>query len=90
MEIWTHYPHYSKAVEKVTNQTLEKDLATLDDLFGRDQLSYGATPEDVKREALKQLEIEFRDKRDEVAEFMVAANPYEHSVCLRGLEVNTQ
>jgi hypothetical protein len=71
VEIWKHLPGYSDARDRVQAQTLEEDLRTLDDLFGRGNLRYGATPDDVKQEALKQIEEEFRDGRNENAEFFV-------------------
>lgn len=70
-EIWNHLPGYSEAISKVRGQSLEDDLALIDDLFGRDNLHYGATPEKVKEEALRQLEIEWRSERNERAEFFV-------------------
>lgn len=68
-EIWKHWPEYPAARERVQNQTLEEDLRTIDSLYGRERLQYGATPEEVKAEALRQLEIEFRSERNEAAEF---------------------
>ena len=70
-EIWKHWPGYAEAREQVQRQTLEQDLQTIDALYGRDGLRYGATPEDVKAEALRQLEIDFRSERNEQAEFWV-------------------
>jgi hypothetical protein len=67
-ELWKHHAGYAKAHETVLAQDLAHDLATLDELFGRDSLSEDATPEDVKREALRQLEIEWRSERDELGE----------------------
>lgn len=71
MEIWKHYPGYSEARQKVMAQSLEDDLKIIDDLFGRNELHYGATPQDVKNEALRQLEIEWRSERNNMAEAMV-------------------
>jgi hypothetical protein len=71
-ECWKHWPEYAEARAQVQTQTLEQDLATLDALFGRDNLRYGATPDEVKEEALRQTEIEFRSERNEAAEFHVA------------------
>lgn len=68
-EIWKHWPEYPEARAQVQKQTLEQDLRTIDALFGRDNLRYGATPEEVKEEALRQTEIEFRSERNELAEF---------------------
>lgn len=72
VEIWKHYDGYSEAREKCQHQSLEDDLAMIDDFYGRDNLKYGATPEDVKEEALRQLEIGWRSERNESAEFHVA------------------
>jgi hypothetical protein len=72
MAIWKHYDGYSEARERVQRQSLTQDLETIDSLYGRDQLKYGASPEDVKAEALRQLEIEWRSERNESAEFHVA------------------
>ena len=71
-EIWKHWPEYPAARERVQAQPLEADLALIDNLFGREKLAYGATPADVKAEALRQLEIEFRSERNEAAEFHLA------------------
>lgn len=72
-EFWKHHPGYAEAREKIQSQTLEQDLETIDSLFGRDNLKYGATPEDVKAEALRQVEIEFRSERNASAEFAYLA-----------------
>lgn len=45
-------------------QSLEDDLELIDTLFGRDNLRYGDSPEAVKREALRQLEREWRVPED--------------------------
>lgn len=63
-EVWKHHQGYAEAIEKVKQQSLEEDLRLLDDLFGRDNLRYGDTPETVKQEALRQVEIEWRSERD--------------------------
>ncbi len=74
MEIWKHHSGYSEAREKVRRYTLEDDLELLDSLFGRRNLRCGATHEDVKEEALRQLEVEWRSERDESAEFHALLN----------------
>ena len=51
---------YSTAIALVEAQGLDDDLSLIDNLFGRDALAYGATPADVKAEALRQLEREWR------------------------------
>ena len=51
---------YNQAVETVKRRSLEEDLELIDDLFGRDNLKYGDGPMDVKAEALRQLEREWR------------------------------
>lgn len=71
IEIWKHWPGYADAVAKVKEQTLEQDLQTIDDLFGRDRLRYGDGPEHVKLEALRQVEIEWRSDRNYEAEVFV-------------------
>ena len=60
MQIHKHYQGYWEARKRIANQTLEEDLDLIDNLFGRGTLCYGATPEQVKAEALRQLEIEWR------------------------------
>ena len=54
-----YYPGLNDARETIRKQSLQEDLRTLDSLFGRDNLRYGATPEEVKEEALRQLQKEF-------------------------------
>jgi hypothetical protein len=51
---------YLEAKASVENQSLEEDLELIGLLFGRGRLKYGATPDEVKAEALRQLEIEWR------------------------------
>lgn len=68
---------YHEARAKVEAGTLSDHLALLDDLFGRDALRYGATDEEVKQEALRQLEREWTDpawERDNVWVGAVAAS----------------
>lgn len=72
MEIWNHHKGYFDARETVMNQSLEEDLSLIDALYGRDTLPYGATPEQVKEETLRQVEIDWRCNRNELAECMVA------------------
>ena len=67
MAIYKHYDGYQAARQKTLDQSLEADLALIDALYGRDELSYGATPEEVKQEALRQLEIDWRDEVNEEA-----------------------
>jgi len=71
-EIWKHYRGYAKVRAKVQLQTLAQDLKTINSLYGRDALRYGATPEEVKAEALRQIEMNFRSERNEDVEFYVA------------------
>lgn len=68
-EIWEHHCGYGEARRKVEEQSLEDDLGLIDSLFGRDNLSYGDGPAEVKAEALRQLEVEWRSERNERAEF---------------------
>lgn len=67
MTVYKHYDGYQEARQKTMDQSLEADLSLIDALYGRDELDYGATPEEVKQEALRQLEIEWREKVNEEA-----------------------
>ena len=60
MKIWNHHEGYKEAKINVQNQSLDADLKLIDDLFGRDNLNYGMNAGDVKKEALAQLEKEWR------------------------------
>lgn len=71
IEIWNHHKGYLEAYKNVLAQDLAADLKLIDDLYGRDELSYGASDEEVKEEALRQLEREYRSERNERAEFFV-------------------
>jgi hypothetical protein len=71
MQIWRHYPGYTEAINQVRQQSLQADLSLIDNLFGRENLTYGATDVEVKAEALRQLEIEWRSERDELSELFV-------------------
>lgn len=71
-EIWKHHPGYAEARAAVQAQSLEDDLALIDNLFGRDNLRYGDGPEEVKAEALRQVEREYRSERNEWAECILA------------------
>lgn len=51
---------YNEARERVRKQSLEEDEALIDSLFGFENLRYKATPDEVKREALIQLERDWR------------------------------
>jgi hypothetical protein len=52
-------PGLNAARQKVESQSMDEDLRLIDDLYGRDNLKFGDTPADVKREALAQLERDF-------------------------------
>lgn len=67
MAIFKYYDGYYEARQKVLTQPLEDDLKLIGALFGRGDLDSDATAEEVKREALRQLEIEFRDCVNEEA-----------------------
>jgi hypothetical protein len=71
MEIWNHYEGYSKARASVLENSVEEDLELIDALYGRDNIPYKATPAEVKAEALRQMEIDWRSERNEKAEFHV-------------------
>lgn len=71
-EIWKYHEGYTEAREAVKSQSCEENLKLIGDLFGFDRLKFGDGPEDVKQEALRQIEIEFRSERNEQAEFLVS------------------
>ena len=56
-----HYEGYGDERRKVEAQSIDDDLRLIDALYGRDNLHYGDGPREVKAEALRQLEIEWRD-----------------------------
>lgn len=61
-----HYPDYLEAMRNVRDMTTENDLlGVLDTLYGRDNLEYGASIEDLRAEALRQTEREFTDTSSE-------------------------
>jgi len=60
-----YYDGYYEAREYLLKADLEDLLNTIDGLYGRDNLRYGATVEDVRQEALKQLKEEFTDRNSE-------------------------
>ena len=60
-----YYDGYEEAREKVYSNSAAENLQLLDDLFGRDRLPVGTGIQtdgyfEVRREALRQIEIEFR------------------------------
>ena len=67
-----YYPGYSQAIAKMQTADLDELLAQIDALFGRDNLRYGATIEEVRAEAIRQTREEFTDRNSpeyEQAEF---------------------
>jgi hypothetical protein len=56
-----YYPGYSEAKASVATMSLEQLLNLIDDLYGRDNLKFGDTVEDVRAEAYRQIEREFTD-----------------------------
>lgn len=48
------FPGYNDARRKVANMNLEELLELIEALYGRDNLKYGATIEDVREEAYAQ------------------------------------
>lgn len=58
-----HHPGYGEAIRNVMMQTREEDLGLIDILYGRDNLRCGATGQEVKAEALRQLEIDWREPK---------------------------
>lgn len=58
-----YFNGYSDARAHVAEITTQEELlAVLDPLYGRDNLKFGATLEDIRDEAYRQLEREFTDK----------------------------
>lgn len=60
-----YYPGYYEARENVQTMDLDSLLSLIDALYGRDNLKYGDTVEDVRAEALHQLDREFTDTSSE-------------------------
>jgi hypothetical protein len=60
----SYYEGYQESRLKVLQQTIEEDLLLIDSLFGRENLIYGMTDVEVKQEALRQHEIEWRCKEN--------------------------
>jgi hypothetical protein len=56
-----YHPGYGTAREKVLRMTLDQLLEYIDALWGRDNLRYGATEDEVRAEALSQCDREFRN-----------------------------
>lgn len=56
----THYEGYQEARASVANMNRAELLDLLDDLFGRDNLPIGASDDQVRREAYRQLDQEWR------------------------------
>lgn len=71
MTVYKYYSGYSEARQKVENQSMDENLELIDALFGRDNLSFGDGEQEVKTEALRQLEIEFRECVNEDATFWI-------------------
>jgi hypothetical protein len=71
MAIYKYYQGYNEAKYKVEAQSMEDDLQLIDALYGRDNLSFGDGPKEIKREALRQLEINWREEVNEDATFWV-------------------
>ena len=55
-----YYPEYAQALEAARKMSLEQLLKNIDALYGRDNLKYGASVEDVREELFRQLEKDFR------------------------------
>ena len=60
-----YYTGYSDAIQDVLEMSLEELLQLIDDLYGRDNLHYGDTVEQVREETLCQLKREFTDTNSE-------------------------
>jgi hypothetical protein len=57
-----YYPGYSEARENVAKMSEPELLRLLDDLFGRDNMPDGATLEEIRAEAFRQLREEWMDR----------------------------
>jgi hypothetical protein len=68
-EIWKHHQGYGEAVARIRSQTAVEDLYVLDCLYGREALKFGDGPAEIKAEALRQTEIEWRKERNKAVEF---------------------
>jgi hypothetical protein len=71
MTIYKHYEGYSEALEAAKKQTIEDDLISIDSLFGRDDIEDEENPEEVKKELLRQMEIDWRECVNETSTFWV-------------------
>ena len=60
MAYYRHWDGYAAAQAKMENAPVEEMLQLIDDLFGRDNLKFGDGYEQIRAEALRQLEIEWR------------------------------
>lgn len=56
-----YLPGLLDALERVNAMELAQLLSTIDALYGRDTLAYGATTEDVRAEALRQVRRDFEN-----------------------------
>ena len=56
-----HYPGYDEARAKVQKMPLNELIDLIDDLEGRANLEYLATIDEVREEALRQLDREWTD-----------------------------
>jgi hypothetical protein len=55
-----HDPRVWAALDRIRESTtVEQDLETLDYLYGRKDLPDDPTPEDIKKEAMRQVVVEF-------------------------------
>lgn len=59
MTVYKHFPGYHEARQVVLLQSMEDDLALIDDLYGRDALQFDG-PAEIKAEALRQMEQDWR------------------------------
>ena len=57
-----YHPGLSEAIGVLMTADLDRLLDQIDSLFGRDNLQYGATLEEVRAEAIRQTREEFTDR----------------------------
>ena len=57
-----YYPGVNEALAKVDGMDEQQCICLLEDLYGTDNLKYGATLEQVREEARRQIREDFRDR----------------------------
>ena len=68
-----YYPGLNEALAKIDNATEQECVRHLDDLYGRNNLRYGATLEEVREEARRQIREDFTDRSDPERDAWISA-----------------